>query len=473
MNEPYLNILPEGTIDIRPLLDDKRVLNNPHKGWYIHYVDNGFVRKIYRDGIKKGDYLTDLAGINHLYLRVDWSDIEPEEGKFRWELIDDIMNDWGSHDYRFSFRFCCFVPSNPYATPKWVRDAGANGYIVPPTPSRSPLIPSAEVNKWEPDYSDRVFLKKLENFISACAERYDGDPRVEFVDIGSFGTYGEGHTSAGTNKAYSAAVIKEHIDIHLRHFHNTTLIMNDDLFSSAAEGSGIEEAYALAKYAAESGMGARDDSICVAGCVRDFGYDTLRNAPFFDLFYKSAPVDLEFAHFHLTEKENLKDGLVLIEALRRTHATYAGFHHYPREWYVMYPNLAEYVANRIGYWYFPISLTLSECVFGKAVPAELCIENRGFARAYNPYTLKLRAVCRDGAYELCSVEAANLAWQEGLAVTEKLMLDFSNVPKGEYSLQLGLFEGERAIEFAVKEETLQNGYVVLGNIKVSERKNLL
>ncbi len=467
MNEPYLNRLPEGTIDLRTMTDDKRVLRNPHKGWYIHYVDNGFVRKIYRDGIPKGDYLEDLCGINHLYLRVDWSDIEPEEGKFHWELIDDIMDEWAKHDYRFSFRFCCFVPSNAYATPKWVRDAGAKGYMVPSAPARSPLIPSVECDKWEPDYGDKIFLEKLENFIAACGERYDGDPRVEFVDVGSFGTYGEGHTSAGTNKVYPASVIKEHLDIHLRHFCRTTVIMNDDLFSSAAEGSGVDEAYELAKYARDCGMGARDDSICVLGCVRDFGYDTLRNGPFFDLFYESAPVDLEFAHFHLTNKENLKDGFALIEALRRTRATYAGFHHYPREWYAMYPNLAEYVANRIGYWYFPISFECSEFISGTVAPCVFNVENRGFARAYNSYTLKIRAVSRGGEkYSLCNAEGINLGWKEGTLSSEKLSLDFSGVAAGEYSLEIGLFEGERAIEFAVKSDAISDGYITIGNIVV-------
>ncbi len=467
MNEPYLDALPEGTLDLRPLLDDKRLLRNPHKGWYIHYVDNGFSRKIYRDGIEKGDHLTDMAGINHLYIRADWSDIEPEEGKFRFDLIDDIMNEWSEYGYRFAFRFCCFVPSNAYATPRWVREAGAKGYLVPPVPPRSSFIPSVDTDKWEPDYGDPVFLEKLESFISECGRRYDGDPRVEFVDVGSFGTYGEGHTSAGTNRIYSADVIRQHIDIHLRHFKKTPLIMNDDLFSSAAEGSGVGAAYELARYAAACGMGARDDSVCVSGCVRDFGYDTLRNAPFFDCFYATAPVDLEFAHFHLTNPENLKDGYALIEALRRTHASYAGFHHWPREWYAMYPNLYEYVANRIGYWYFPISLKLGDCISGEVCCGELRLENRGFARAYKPYSMRLCAVSDSGeVYMLYNESGANLRWREYESSVSEIKLDFENVPRGEYSLRLGLFDGERAIELAVKEDAVEDGYLKLGNISV-------
>ena len=32
----------KGFVDLRPLEDDKTVLKNPHKGWFWHYIDNGF-----------------------------------------------------------------------------------------------------------------------------------------------------------------------------------------------------------------------------------------------------------------------------------------------------------------------------------------------------------------------------------------------------------------------------------------------
>lgn len=96
MNEVYLEKPANSdTIDLRPLADDKALLKNPHKGWYIHYIDNGIVRPAYRDTIRDGDYLEDLPLINHLYLRVDWSDLEPEEGKFDWSYLDRIFDEWG------------------------------------------------------------------------------------------------------------------------------------------------------------------------------------------------------------------------------------------------------------------------------------------------------------------------------------------------------------------------------------------
>ena len=53
---------------------------------------------------------------------------------------------------------------------------------------------------WEPVFDDPVFLVKLENFLRAFAARYDGKPWLRYVDIGSIGDWGEGHSWAGSRK---------------------------------------------------------------------------------------------------------------------------------------------------------------------------------------------------------------------------------------------------------------------------------
>lgn len=471
MNEPYLASLPKRHINLRPLIDDKRLLRNPHKGWYLHYVDNGFASPLYRSKIEAGDYLEDFPALNHLYLRVDWSDIEKEEGCFDWSQLDGIFEEWGAHGYRFSFRFCCFETAITYATPKWVKDAGSKGCFIPPEP---PKKASADPNKplqlWEPDYGDPIFLEKLDRFLSACAEKYDGHPLVEFIDVGSYGTWGEGHTYFGSNSGYPAEVIKKHLDIHLKHFRKTPLIMNDDLFSTLARDNDPETAYELAGYAAAKGMGARDDSVCVKCFADAYGLSSLKNPQFFDKFYETAPVDIEMDHLSNINEELIHGGFRTLEALRRSHASYAGFHGDPRLWLKLYPYFTEYCANRLGYWYFPLELELDDCVTGMFTIAKLHIDNQGFARAYNPFTLKVKAVGDKGEYELFSADGLNLNWHEGKHSTELLKLDFNNVEEGSYKLMLGLFEGDRPIELAVKSEYVKNGYVELAEISVYEPK---
>jgi hypothetical protein len=45
-----------------------------------------------------------------------------------------------------------------------------------------------------PDYDDPNLVSALENFIKAFGKRYDGDPRIAFIEIGLIGFWGEWHT---------------------------------------------------------------------------------------------------------------------------------------------------------------------------------------------------------------------------------------------------------------------------------------
>jgi len=84
-------------IDLRPLIDDKTPLKNPHKGWFWHYIDNGYGRDNYRIHHDHSDALTDFPGLNHLYLRFDWGDVEKSEGVYDFSYLDEIMDKWGAY----------------------------------------------------------------------------------------------------------------------------------------------------------------------------------------------------------------------------------------------------------------------------------------------------------------------------------------------------------------------------------------
>jgi hypothetical protein len=75
-------------------------------------------------------------------------------------------------------------------------------------------------NTWDPFFDDPVYLEKLDAFLAAAARRYDGNPNVEFIDVGTFGMWGEGHTFM-SSKQDTLAIQKLHIDLHLKHFKKT------------------------------------------------------------------------------------------------------------------------------------------------------------------------------------------------------------------------------------------------------------
>ena len=111
---------------------------------------------------------------------------------------------------------------------------------------------------WEPVFDDPVFLEKLEKFLKEFAARYDGQPWLRYVDIGSLGDWGEGHTWAGSQKPYGFAALKTHIDLHLKYFKKSQLVVSDDFVYGLSD---LEAHKRLHEYVIEHGISYRDDSI--------------------------------------------------------------------------------------------------------------------------------------------------------------------------------------------------------------------
>jgi Indolepyruvate ferredoxin oxidoreductase, alpha and beta subunits len=447
-------------IDLDKWQDDKTVLKNPHKGWYWHYIDNGYGRINYRQNLESCDYMKDFPGLNHLYLRFDWGDIEAEENVLDWSYIDSIMDEWGSQGYRFSFRICTYEgaahpDSIKYATPKWVYDAGAE-YI------------ELDGGRIEPVYSDPIYLEKLENFMKKYGEKFNNDDRVEFIDVGSFGTWGENHTFNGSGTIYPNEVLYKHILLHTKYFPDKYVLLNDDMVGHRGNEP-EEEKQKIVDFAKTLGCGARDDSICVAGYSYNYNYDTLRSPYFFEQLWRDAPVDIEYEHYTsvLKDKNVFRDGLPFIEALRNVHATYAGFHGLPRPWLENNYYLTEYIANRLGYWYFIDGIRLTDFVYGCNNYMEIIFENRGFAHAYNKYALKIKLTdSNDKEYIFDAVDCDCRLWMPNEKHRERIKLTTKDLPTGTYKIHCGLFEDERPIQFAMQAEREFNGWYYLSDVNI-------
>ena len=450
-------------IDLRHLADDKTVLENPHKGWYYHFVDNGLKRPVYRDKITEVKKFKTPC-MNHLYLRLDWIDIQGAgEDIYDFSPIDEIMEKWAPLGYKFALRFCCYEPWLEYATPKWVFDLG-----IAHTKNEFKKADGSPRYSYEPDYNDPIFLEKLEKFLKEAGKRYDGDERIESLDIGTFGTYGEGHTSSGSNKVYPASVLKKHVNLHLKYFKNTHIIVNDDFFFEAW-GCSPEDASEIYDYCLGKGLGLRDDSVCVDSYVKKFGYNTLRHPTFFKSFAENAPVDIEFCHIYHNIPERFKEGLPIIEALKTAHATYAGFHGYEEDWYEKTEYLTDYLTNRLGYWLFVDGVDPYTPTEGSFEMIKLIIANRGFAKCYNKYEMKLRVVGEGGNVYYLNEDYPDTRLFDNDSVNEVILrLDYRRVPKGKYTLELGLFFGECPIKLAMKAETrTEDGFYRLTEVDVS------
>jgi hypothetical protein len=311
--------------------DSGAALVNPGMGWVFHHYDNNIQR--YGVDLEPWDTVDDFPGASAVYLRLAWAFLEPEEGRFVWSIVDTPAQRWIAKGKQVCLRFTCSESGMPYATPEWVRKAGAKGYFFVPGKG----IVEGETH-WEPDFDDPMFLAKLDRFLAAAAARYDGDPHVSHIDIGSFGVWGEGHTGRSTRLPYSGATVRRHIDLHLKHFRRTLLVINDD---HGNHGRGLE----VLHYAAAKGLALRDDSILVQG-----GANAYYKAFLAPLFWPRAPVVLEMQHYgHSVRDGAWGDGSLYLKAIEDYHASYATAHWYPREFLAKNRELVDHINLRLGY----------------------------------------------------------------------------------------------------------------------------
>lgn len=147
--------------------------------WVFHHYDNSI--EGYGPPLGPGYDGREFPGLTVAYLWLAWPHLEPEEGQFRWAVLDAPIQRYRAAGKRFAFRFTVFEADPNQGTPEWVRRAGARGRMGSPF--------GASV--WEPDYDDPVLLKKLQAFLAAAGQRYGGNPDLAFVDVGTLGVWGE------------------------------------------------------------------------------------------------------------------------------------------------------------------------------------------------------------------------------------------------------------------------------------------
>lgn len=474
--------LPLVSHDLTALHDASRVLVNPHKGWYHHFPDNHPDK--YR--IAREADLLEFPGMDHVYLRLAWSYLEPQEGQFDWAVIDRIIEKWTAHGLGIAFRISCKETSTDrieqqYATPRWVKEAGAQGGYY-----RAGNIVGPE-GPWEPLFDDPIFLEKLDRFLAAFAARYDRQPWVRYVDIGSIGDWGEGHTWAGSRKTLSFAVRKLHVDLYLKHFKRAPLVISDDFVYALKDPS---EREILHRHILANGISYRDDSIMVDGYFSGTSDRfTVRSPEFFADAYRLTPTVLELEHYGKVKQPGNwearpesaaakfgrgKTGPDFFRgALELLHASYIGYHGDARAWLDDNPALTRELLNRCGYWLFPLSLELpSTLVAGTVAPIRLTIENRGVAPPYRTYELRVRL---SGDLGTCVriVGRTDKSWLPGapIAVQDQFAWPAELKP-GRYAVSVGLFDRssgkDRPVELALQ-ATLREpeGYYRVAEVAVA------
>ncbi len=324
----------EGKITVHPG-DTGKALINPGMGWVFHYYSGRTGNYGYH--LEPSDSLDWYPGCSVVYMRIPWAYVEPEEGSYHWNILDTPAQRFISQGKKLAIRINCCEHWIPWATPKWLMEKGAKGVWFVKGKG-----PDPDGKLWEPDYLDPVYLDKLESLIKALAEHYDGNPDVAFIDIGTFGLWGEGHTlfSSKLSPEVTEEAVRRQIDLYTTYFKTTLLCISDDVIGPQAPGS----SFTLTDYARSKGVTLRDDSILVQKAPNSWFHAQLAG-----MYWPAMPVIVEHEHYGLSRACGAWSGQGLADAVEAYHCSYLSIHWWPQEFYEENREFIEKINLRLGY----------------------------------------------------------------------------------------------------------------------------
>lgn len=107
-------------------------------------------------------------------------DVVGVEQAFDWTALEVAMNNTAGRNKHVVPRFHLHYPGEPLRVPQYLLDAG--------------IELRYHDNDVSPYYGDEKLLYAIEQFLKAYGDKYDGDKRIAFVQVGMIGFWGEHHT---------------------------------------------------------------------------------------------------------------------------------------------------------------------------------------------------------------------------------------------------------------------------------------
>ena len=341
-------------------IDD--VLSNPFKGFAPWVGENNPV------------YPATLQ-----YVNLTWRELEPVEGTVDFAKME---RNWGSVQAtgrRVGFRVCAALPGDAghIDIPQWLADRGIR--------MRAYEIDGA--HGLAPDWDDPEFLAAHHAFIAALGARYDTDPRVAWIDIGSYGFWGEWHVWMNDSLAAKLSTKQSILSDYFEAFPTKMkVIAFDDRFAT--------------RTVTDRGWGIRNDCLGTSDS-NDWYLESLRaiDPGLNDRVWKTALIGGEFCGGGRGAVEGTTARFDLnFDFIKKTHWSFIG----PAGGAINPQNEAhrkdlDLLANTLGYWFSLRSAEFDPAVSrGGSLAITFKVANKGVAPFYYPWPLVLHLVNPSG-----------------------------------------------------------------------------
>jgi hypothetical protein len=107
-------------------------------------------------------------------------------GRYDWSALEQQLNSVAGRGHQSALRFYLDYPGKPSGIPQYLLDGGLITHPYPDYGNNGLSV--------SPDYDDPNLDATLDGFVAALGARYDGDPRIGFLQLGLLGFWGEWHT---------------------------------------------------------------------------------------------------------------------------------------------------------------------------------------------------------------------------------------------------------------------------------------
>jgi len=166
---------------LTPAIDDSPLLTSPMRGFYGWHGGIIPLPHPSTDG----------------YQRFTWADLEPREGVYDFSKIDTILAQMPTGS-RLAFGIlmmdtCCSA-HNGDDVPSYLMKQMPKGFRIKADPGNYGHVDTVYV----PDWNSPYLLERWQKLFAALGKRFDGDPRIAWIDLRGYGNWGEGHL-AGAN----------------------------------------------------------------------------------------------------------------------------------------------------------------------------------------------------------------------------------------------------------------------------------
>lgn len=457
--------IPEESVVIRPR-EIHDVLNNPGIGFTTFQRFNGDELNSgagWTEGfpIEYQEFDGDLKNKNHpqtsiAYFRVYWKFVEPEEGKYNWEMIDKALATAASRGQTLMLRIAPHGTGKERDVPAWYRAMVGE---------KREWKYNSEVNGWAVDPEDPRYVQYFGGMIAALGKRYDGHPSMNAVDLSFIGAWGEG---AGS-ELLSERTMHALVDVYTDNFRRTPLIalLMDEKTNRYAQSKG------------NGNVGWRVD------CIGDLGFwakDQNGWTHMYDFYpqaiieygtqdaWRTAPVSLEicgtFLRWRDTEKYTAEDVKYIFDETLKWHISSfnAKSSPVPREW----EGLVNDWLKKMGYRFVLRRFTYPRQVERNGrLDFTSWWENKGVAPCYEPFPLAIRLKNKKDA-RVFITRAHTPRWLPGDNVYNDAIFIPADLAPGEYDVQLALLDPltHRPKVLLAIEGKDAEGWYALGKIKI-------